>query len=96
MYNVASSSSSFSSIEVTSDSTNASVNAADFDNKQLPGKKNVGFALVERIDPGSYRGLRKKFPEFTIINHHETPSKQNLNPKFVLNQTLLLLYQSLS
>ena len=50
---------------------------------------------------GSYRGLRKKFPEFslsayqnfpefTVINPYETPSKQNLNPKFVLNQTLLL------
>ena len=48
------------------------------------------------------QGLRKKFPEFslsayqnfpefTIINPYETPSKQNLNPKFVLNQTLLLL-----
>ena len=50
----------------------------------------------------SYRGLKKKFPEFslsayqnfpefTVINLYETPSKQNLNPKFVLNQTLLLL-----
>ena len=32
-----------------------------------------------------------KFPEFTVKNPYETPSKQNLNPKFVLNQTLLLL-----
>ena len=45
---------------------------------------------------GSYRGLRKKcayqnFPEFTIMNPYETPSKQNLKPKFVLNQALLLL-----
>ena len=50
---------------------------------------------------GSYRGLRKKFPEFslsayqnfpefTIINPYGTASKQNLNPKFVLNQTTIV------
>ena len=40
--------------------------------------------------------IPRVFPEcilftFTVINPYETTAKQNLNPKFVLNQTLLLL-----